>query len=63
MNKVFLLMILLFFPIISNAQPAILFDTENYNFGDIIKKDVIEYAFEFTNAGDEELIVNKIVPS
>lgn len=50
MKKFFMLIILLLLPAISYAQPAIVFDTENYNFGNVINKDIIEYAFDFTNA-------------
>jgi hypothetical protein len=63
MKKFFMLIILVLLPAISYAQPAIVFDTENYNFGNVINKDIIEYAFDFTNAGDKELTINKLVPS
>lgn len=62
MKTIFLLMLLLM-PLVSYAQPKILFDTEIHDFGTVTRKDIIEYAFEFENIGDEELIINKIVPS
>lgn len=62
MRAIFFL-IFVIFPFVSYAQPNIIFDTEIHDFGTVTKKDIIEYAFEFENRGDEELIINKIVPS
>ncbi len=56
-------LIFVLFPFVSYAQPKIIFDTEIHDFGTVTKKDIIEYAFKFENIGDEELIINKIVPS
>lgn len=63
MRKIFLLAFLFLFPAISYSQPSIMFDTENYNFGTVAQSDTIEHTFDFTNKGDEELIIKKIVPS
>lgn len=62
MKTIFLLMLLLM-PLVSYAQPNIIFDNESYDFGTVTKKDIIECAFEFKNTGDEELVIDKIVPS
>ncbi len=59
----FVLITLVQLPSISFAEPNIIFDEESHDFGIVTKKDIIEYAFEFENKGDEELIINQIVPS
>lgn len=63
MKKIFLLFFLFFFPSLSYSQPSIVFETENHNMGIINQSDKIKYIFEFTNEGDEVLIIEKIVPS
>jgi hypothetical protein len=63
MKKIFLLVFLFLFPAISYAQPSILFDTENHNLGTIARCDTIEQTFDFTNTGDEELVIEKLIPS
>ncbi len=63
MRKIFLLAFLFIFPAISYSQPSITFDTENYDFGTIAPSDAIEHSFDFTNTGDEDLVIEKLVPS
>jgi hypothetical protein len=40
------------------SGPAIRFNTENYDFGKILKGDPVEYAFLATNVGDETLVIS-----
>jgi hypothetical protein len=63
MRKIFLLVFLFLFPAVSYSQPSILFDTENHDFGTIAQCDTIEQTFDFTNTGDEELVIEKLIPS
>lgn len=63
MRKVFLLVFLFFFPTVSYSQPSILFDPDRYDFGTVTQGDAVEHTFDFTNAGDEELVIEKLVPS
>jgi hypothetical protein len=63
MKKAVLLIMFLLFPVIAYAQPSIVFDTENYDFGTVPQGDSIGHTFEFTNTGDKELIIEKLVPS
>jgi hypothetical protein len=63
MKKIFLLAFLFLFPAVSYSQPSIVFDTERHDFGTVPQGDIIEYTFNLTNAGDEELIIEKLVPS
>ncbi len=63
MRKICLFTFLFLFPAISYSQPSIVFDTENYDFGIAAKSDTIEHSFDFTNSGNEELVIEKLVPS
>ena len=51
------------FPVLACAQPSIVFDNERYDFGTVSNVDTIEHIFEFTNAGDQELVIDKLSPS
>jgi hypothetical protein len=46
----------------SYAQPSIVFDAEKYDFGKASDY-YLEHAFTFTNAGTEDLVIEKVVPS
>jgi hypothetical protein len=63
MKKIFLLVFLFLFPAISYSQPLIVFDAESYDFGTVNKGDIIEHDFDFTNKGDKDLTIEKLVPS
>jgi len=63
MRKIILLAVLFLFPAISYCQPLIVFDAESYDFGTVSKGDPIEHDFDFTNMGDEDLTIEKLVPS
>jgi hypothetical protein len=47
----------------SHAQPAINFSKLNFDFAAIGQKDQVEHVFEFTNAGDQELVIDKVQAS
>ena len=63
MKQLVLLTFILFLPALCYAQPAIIFDVEQYDFQTITPTDHIEYTFEFTNKGDKELVIEKVVPT
>jgi hypothetical protein len=63
MKRFFLLVFLFLFPAVSYSQPSIVFDEENHDFGTVNKSDSIERDFDFTNKGDEDLTIGKLVPS
>jgi hypothetical protein len=63
MRKIVLLTFLLLFPAISYAQPSLAFDAETHNFGTVSAGETIEHVFQVRNAGDKELIIEKLVPS
>lgn len=63
MKKILLFTLFLLFPALAYAQPSIVFDAEEYDFGTVEKGNAMEHTFDFANAGDEELIIEKLVPS
>lgn len=48
---------------LSYANPSIEFVSETYDFGHVIPGEQVEYTFEFTNVGTEELIIERIESS
>jgi len=52
--------LLLFIASFSYAQPAISFNQLNYDFATIGQEDQVEHVFEFTNIGDQELVIDKL---
>ena len=60
---IFCTIFIIFLPAVSFAQPAIEFASENYNAGTIKQGDIIEHTFEFTNNGDEDLLIEKVTSS
>ena len=54
---------LLLFPALAYAQPAIKFATEKFDFGDVKQGTHLSYTFEFENTGSEDLIIGRLVPS
>ena len=63
MKRIILTVLFLLFPLLAYAQPSIVFDAETYDFGPVSDVDTIEHIFEFTNTGDKELIIEKVVAS
>jgi hypothetical protein len=59
----FLLMIILLLPAFSYAQPAITFDSEEHDFRTLAPVDSVEHVFEFSNTGDQDLVIQKLSPS
>lgn len=54
---------MLLFPAIAFAQPSIVFEMEQHDFGTIEKAGVLEFSFDFRNEGTEDLEINKLIPS
>jgi hypothetical protein len=50
----------LLIPALASAQPAIVFDTAERDFGTIAAGPPVEHVFEFVNAGDEDLVIRKL---
>ncbi len=58
-----LILILFLFPGLAYAEPSIRFDSELHDFGTVKQGDFLEFAFEFINAGNEELLINRLTAS
>jgi hypothetical protein len=59
---------LLFLPILFSgamlvAQPTIKVLEETHDFGEVVEGKMASYEFQFTNAGDQPLIINNVQPS
>ena len=52
--------LLLLFPALVQAEPAIVFNTEQHDFGAVQQGAELEFAFEFRNNGSEELIIEQL---
>ena len=63
MRTVLIAVCVLLFPVISYAQPSIAFDAETKYYGKVTAGEPIEQVFEVRNAGDKDLIIEKLVPS
>ena len=63
MRKIIFAAFLLLLPAIAFAQPSIVFDMEQHDFGTIEKAGVLEFSFDFRNEGTEDLEINKVIPS
>jgi hypothetical protein len=61
MNKVLLtFFLLLILPVLSYAAPAVHFNEVSHDFGSVGQNDRVEYVFEFSNTGDQALIIEKL---
>jgi hypothetical protein len=56
----YLFVLLLLFPAAAGAQPAIEFQAERHDFGTVVQGPMLEYSFEFRNAGTEDLIIRDV---
>jgi hypothetical protein len=56
------IILLLCFPALAYANPVITFESETHNFGHVVHGELLEYSFDFTNAGTEDLVIQRISP-
>lgn len=63
MRIILILLCVILFPAILHAQPSIVFDAETKDYGIVTAGNLIEQVFEARNTGDEELIIEKLIPS
>jgi hypothetical protein len=59
MKSLMLFMIALF-PLMAWADPAIEFRAEQCDFGSVAQGGILEHAFEFRNAGTDDLIIKEV---
>lgn len=55
-----LIVLIIFFPMLAWAGPSIVFQAEHHDFGSVSQGPLLEYSFEFTNTGPDELIVKEV---
>ncbi len=63
MEKSLLAVLILFLPALAWAQPVIQFTTEIHDFGKVLQGEQLQYSFEFTNRGEDELVVTDLATS
>jgi len=63
MKERVIIILLLCFPALAYANPVIKFESETHNFGTVVHGELLEYSFDFTNAGTEELVIQRLSPS
>ncbi|MBF0560224.1 MAG: DUF1573 domain-containing protein [Nitrospirae bacterium] len=59
MKKILLIFVVLF-PALAWAEPVINFQTERHDFGNVMQGSLLEFTFEFSNIGTEDLILGKV---
>ncbi len=45
------------FPTFALAEPSLVFQSEKHDFGKVVQGEQLEYTFEFTNMGTDDLII------
>ncbi len=61
-KRLFVALILLL-PSLAYGEPSIEFVNETHDFGHVLQGEQLEYIFEFTNTGTDELVIEKIESS
>jgi len=56
-------MLVVLFPGLVYAEPSIRFESELHDFGTVTQGNLLEFAFEFTNIGTEELLIKRLTAS
>lgn len=57
------LFLVLCFPVYSFAAPAISFTELSHDFGMVDRGQKLEHVFDFSNKGDQELVIEKVSSS
>lgn len=63
MKKAVAVIFLVLFPALCYAQPSIVFEEEVFDAGTVEAGSAIEHIYVFLNSGDQDLIIDKIIPS
>lgn len=63
MSKIIFAAFLLLLPAIAFAQPLIVFDMEQHDFGTVEKTGPLTFSFDFRNEGTEDLEIKKVITS
>jgi hypothetical protein len=62
MKRLFIIAVLLL-PGLVHAQPSIRFEIEQHDFGTVKQNDLLEFTYEFTNTGTEDLLIKRLTAS
>jgi hypothetical protein len=57
-----LLLLMLLLPATAWCEPIIVFLAEKHDFGAARPGDKLEFTFEFTNEGSDELVISRVSP-
>ncbi len=63
MKRSLILLVILLLPGLVHAEPSIKFESEEHDFGTVRQGDFLEFAFEFTNTGTEDLFIKGLTAS
>lgn len=55
-----ILLAVLIFPVVAWAQPRLVFDHTENDFGRVYQNEKFDHIFPFTNTGDQPLIIQKV---
>lgn len=58
-----LILLIILVPSLVYAGPSIKFENELHDFGTVRQGDFLEFAFAFTNMGNEELLIKRLTGS
>ena len=61
--KRLLIILVILFPGLVYAGPSIKFESDQHDFGTVRQGDFLEFSFEFTNTGTEDLLIKRLNPS
>jgi hypothetical protein len=61
--KTLILIVALLVPAVVFAQPSITFQDEVHDFGEVLQGAELEYTFEFSNSGTEDLEIRRVSTS
>jgi hypothetical protein len=58
--KIFLLALLVMVPTLAVAEPVIIFQMEKHDFGEVRQGEQLQFTFEFSNAGSDDLVISQV---
>jgi hypothetical protein len=61
--RIKLVLLILLLPALACAAPSVKFEAEQHDFGQTRQGDQLEFAFQFSNQGTDELSIKKITGS
>ena len=61
--KRMILVVMLLLPCVAYAAASIKFTADTHDFGKVNEGDLLEFSFEFKNAGTDDLIIQKVKAS